>query len=103
MKRSNHESGADEKYESHGHLHDDQDAARAMLLAALTQGASPFADAGAQTRACIFEDGNGAEEHAGEERDPQSEERYRGIDTDFVDSGKAGRRHRYENTQCNIS
>src|SRR5882762_8974656 len=102
MKRSNHEPGADEKHESHGDLHDDQDAARAMLLAALAQGATTFADAGAQAHACIFEDGDGAEEHAGEERDPQREEQYRGIDAYFMDSGEAGGRHRYENTQCDI-
>src|SRR5882724_11771863 len=98
MKRSNHESRAEEKDERHGDLHDDQDAARAMLLAALAQGAASFADAGAQTHACILEDGDGAEKHAGEERDRQSEEQYRGIDTDFMDSGEAGGRHRYENT-----
>jgi len=67
MKRSNHESGADKQYERHSDLHDDQDAPRPMLLAALAQGAATFADAGAQTHACILEDGNGAEEHAGQE------------------------------------
>src|SRR6266403_5074825 len=102
MKRSNHESRADEKYQSHGDLHDDQDAARAMLFAALTQGAASFADAGAQTRACILEDGDGAEKHAGKKRDRQSEEQYRGIDTDFMDSGEAGRCHRYQHAQRDV-
>src|SRR6266550_2458384 len=41
--------------------------ARAMLLSALTEGAATLADAGAESRPGVLEDGNGSKQHAGEE------------------------------------
>ena len=44
---ANHEAGADQEDQSEGNLDDDQDAANAMLLAALAVGAAAFANASA--------------------------------------------------------
>src|SRR5258708_5640846 len=59
-----------------------------MLLAALAECASAFADAGAQLRASVLEDRNGAEEKARENGNGDGEEQDRAVDTNFMNPGK---------------
>src|SRR6266568_3188018 len=58
----NHQAGTDQQDKSEGNLHDDEDAARAMLLLALTESAAALADAGAETNSGVLEDGNGSKQ-----------------------------------------
>ncbi len=90
LEGTDHQAGADEEHESERDLHDDENAASAMLLAALAIGAAALADAGAETHARVFKNGNGAEKDAGENGDGESEEEDSAVDADFVDARDAG-------------
>ena len=80
----------------------DERLACAMAFAALAERAATFAQAAVQARAGIFEDGDGADEQAGEERETKREEQHGKIDADFVDAGQAGGRDGDQNAQCAI-
>ena len=71
---TNHQTRADEQNQSQSDLNDDQHAAQAVLLAALAIGTATFANAGAEADSGVFENGNGAEERAGEDRNGKGEE-----------------------------
>src|SRR5260370_7482006 len=70
-----------------------------MLLAALAECASAFADAGAQLRASVLEDRNGAEEKARENGNGDGEEQDRAVDTNFMNPRKPVRGHSHERSQ----
>ncbi len=67
-------------------MHDHEDAASAMLLAALAERASTFTDAGAQLRAGVFEDRDGTEKQTCEDGDRRGEEQDRSIDADIMNA-----------------
>src|SRR6266704_4013480 len=79
---ANHQPGADQQNQSERHLYHYKHTSGAMLFLALAQGASSFANAGAQVRARVFEDRNGAKEEAREDGDGSGEEENRAIDAD---------------------
>src|SRR5260370_30725624 len=70
-----------------------------MLLAALAECASAFADAGAQLRASVLEDRNGAEEKARENGNGDGEEQARAVATNFMNPRKPVRGHSHERSQ----
>jgi len=96
---SNHEAGANEENQSESDLNNDEDAARAMLFAALAVGAAALPNAGAETDTGVFEDGDGAEEDAGENGDDEGEEENGAVNADFVDARDSGRGHGDEGAQ----
>ena len=70
---ADHEARADEQNQRESDLHDDENAAGAVLFAATAIGAAAFANASAKSNASIFENGDAAEEDAGENGDGKSE------------------------------
>ena len=58
---ANHQAGADEQDQREGYLNYDENAAGAMLFAALADGAAAFADAGVETDTSVFEYRNATE------------------------------------------
>ncbi len=74
---ADHQARADQQNQSKSDLHDDENAARAVLFAASAVGAAAFANAGAEAHACVFENGDAAEEHAGENGNGEREEQAR--------------------------
>src|SRR5712692_2091056 len=70
-----------------------------MLLAALAERATAFADARAQLRAGIFENGDGAEKETGEDGDGYGEEQDGAVDADLMNARQPVRRHNHERAQ----
>ena len=70
-------------------MNDNENAARAVLLAALAVRAATLADAGAEANAGVLENGDGAEKDAGENGDGESEEQNGAVDANFVDTRDA--------------
>ena len=90
LEGADHEAGADEQHQSEGHLDDDESFAGAVALAALRECAAAFAQAARGFYAGIFEDGNCADEHAGEKGQSEGEEQHGNVDADFMNAGQAG-------------
>src|SRR6266704_375961 len=59
-----------------------------MLLLALAERATAFADAGAKAHSGVLEDGNGTKQDAGKERNQKREEQDAPIHADFTDARK---------------
>ncbi len=74
-----------------------------MLLFALAERAATFADAGAETDSGVLEDGYGAKEDAGKERDEKSEEQDRCVNANLADARKSGGSDGGEDAQRGVS
>ena len=70
-------------------MYNDEDAARAMLLLALAEGAATFADAGAEAHSGVLEDGNGAKQDAREKGNQKCKEQDAAINADLVNARKS--------------
>src|SRR5260370_21902668 len=74
-----------------------------MLLLALAERATAFADAGAKAHSGVLEDGNGAKQDAGEEGNEKREKQDWRINADFTDARKPRGSHSRKNAQRAIS
>src|SRR5215469_14857211 len=99
---ADHQAGADEQDKGERHLERNQKVARTMALAALAQSAAALAKGCSGSRASIFENWNGAEEQAGENRDGEGEKQDVRIDADVIYTRKAGWGEKDEEPNCRV-
>ena len=86
LEGADHEAGADQQDQRERHLHDDENAARAMAVFALAERAAAAAQGVGKVRARVFEDGNQAEEQSCRQRNDQRECEHPRIDGDVFDA-----------------
>ena len=98
-----HQPGTDQQHQSQRHLYYHQHVACTMLLAALACAARAFTQSYRQPRARVSEDGNAAEEHAGQHRHAQGKQQHPAINANLMHARQAAWRHRHQHTQRAIS